>query len=116
MLQTIRRLTNNEPLPIFRRAIELAAPHARLISHKKSAKVFQIPVALFERQRVRIGLTWIEEASHKRRDSMIFGVRLGKEVADIINGTSSVLVKKTQIHRQIALQRANIKLASPMVR
>jgi small subunit ribosomal protein S7 len=109
MLMTIQSLTNGDPMPSLRRAVELASPQVKLVSQKKFNKNIPVPMALNERQRVWRAIKWIEAESEKQKDRA-FGVRLGMEVAAVLNGVSGVLRKKEEVHKMAVVNRSNFRV------
>jgi small subunit ribosomal protein S7 len=107
MMVTIQQLTNADPLPALRRAIELAAPHVKLVTQKKHNKNIPVPRSLTERQRVWKAIKGIAAESEKQKDKK-FGVRLGMEVAAVLNGVSGVLRKKEEAHKVATANRSNL--------
>jgi small subunit ribosomal protein S7 len=112
MMMTIQRLTNADPLPALRRAIELAAPQVKLVSQKKHNKNIPVPRALSERQRVWKAIKGIASESEKQKDKR-FGVRLGMEVTAVVNGVSGLLRKKEEVHKLATANRSNLRTWTP---
>lgn len=100
-------------MPLLRESIRLAAPGIRITQQKKGGKQVAVPRALNERQRVHKAISWILEASNKRKNpnaggSKKFGERVALEIEAVLNGTSDVLKKKEQLHAMATVNRANV--------
>jgi len=113
VLSTLRLRTSQDPMPLLREAIKLAAPGIRMTQQKRGGKQVGVPRALNERQRVHKAVSWILDASDKRKNpnaggSKKFGERVAIEVEAVLNGTSDVLKKKEQLHAMATVQRANV--------
>ena len=113
LLSTLRLRLSRQPLPILREAIQKCSPNIRMAQQKRGGKSIAVPSALGERQRIHRGVTWILEASDKRKNpnaggSKKFGERVALEVEAIMNGTSEVLKRKEQLHTTATINRANI--------
>ena len=106
MLQQLTLVTNNTPLPILSAAIERASPLVRMQTRKAGGKSVQVPIPLNERQSRRKGIMAIVEASKKRNDTD-FSARLAREVVAVVEGTSSVLQRKEELHKIALVNRAN---------
>ncbi|KAI8093571.1 Sucrase/ferredoxin-like-domain-containing protein [Halteromyces radiatus] len=102
--------TQQEPYGVLASAIEEASPLLKLTSTKKGSKVAHVPTALRERQRRRRAITWIIDASSKRNEKT-FEERFAAELYDVTQGTSSVLQKKLQLHKQALANRANAQVS-----
>lgn len=105
-LHSIRRQTNSDPYLVLDEAIRLAQPVLKISSSKKGSKVLYVPTPLNERQRRHRAIKWITEAAGKRPEKM-FEERLAGELLSVVNGQSSVLAKKQQLHKQGLANRAN---------
>ncbi|RUS17319.1 ribosomal protein S7 [Endogone sp. FLAS-F59071] len=105
-LHSIRRQTNSDPYIVLEEAIRLAQPVLKLSTNKKGSKVLYIPTPLNERQRRHRAIKWITEAA-KKRPEKVFEERLAGELLSVVNGQSSVLAKKQQLHKQGLANRAN---------
>ncbi|OZJ04499.1 hypothetical protein BZG36_02257 [Bifiguratus adelaidae] len=109
-LLDIRLKTNSDPYTVLSHAITEASPLIKLTSARKGSKVVQVPTPLQERQRRRRAIVWILEAAAKRNEKK-FPERLSAEILAIINGGSSVLAKKQQLHKSALANRANAQMA-----
>ncbi|KAJ3208859.1 hypothetical protein HDU82_001830, partial [Entophlyctis luteolus] len=56
----------------------------------------------------RTGIVWIAQAANSSNSKIPAGVRIGKEIIDVLNGTSSVLQKRLQVHKTALLNRSNM--------
>jgi small subunit ribosomal protein S7 len=108
-MRHLQAKTQQEPYAVLAGAIEEASPLLKLASSKKGSKVVHIPTALRERQRRRRAITWIIDASAKRNEKT-FEERFAAEIYDVTQGTSSVLQKKLQQHKQALANRANAQV------
>ncbi|EGG01060.1 uncharacterized protein MELLADRAFT_92810 [Melampsora larici-populina 98AG31] len=108
LLSHLRLITNQEPLPLLTKAVELASPMVLTRTEQKRIKVTTVPVALQERQRLRKGILWMVKQS-ERRPGKRFGERLAMEVIAVLNGTSEVLKLKAEQHRLAFVNRANLR-------
>lgn len=117
LLYTLRLRSSALPMQQLREAIRLASPSIRLTQQKKGGKQVAVPIALGERQRVHKAISWILDASDKRKNpnaggSKRFGERVALEIEAVLNGTSEVLKKKEQIHVTATVSRANVNAGS----
>ena len=106
MLVHMAKLTNSSPVPLVYEAVALARPLLRMQSRKQGGKTMQVPIPLNERQSTRRALVWIIEASDRRLDRMI-SRRLAVEVLAVLEGNSSVLSRRDELHKIGTNNRAN---------
>ncbi|WFD41875.1 hypothetical protein MPSI1_000511 [Malassezia psittaci] len=106
MLADMARMTNSNPLPLVYDAVELAKPILRMQSRKQGGKTMQVPIPLKARQSTRRAIMWIIEASRRRADRSI-SHRLAVEMLAVLEGNSSVLSRKDEVHKIGTVNRAN---------
>lgn len=107
MLNSLQLATNSPPLPILKKALELASPSIRIVGRRQGTKVLQTPQPLTAAQRRRQSWKWIVEASDKRQGvEKDFGKRLSLEVLAVLNGQSEATKKKELRHTQGVTGRA----------
>lgn len=106
-LQAIRASTHEDPLPLLKRAVERASPELRTVQQKLTAtKRATLPLPITERRRSRTAITWIVDASYKKRHSeKVFGKRLANEVLQVLEGNSEAIRKKDELHKNAVLAR-----------
>ncbi|KAI7903260.1 30S ribosomal protein S7p/S5e [Cokeromyces recurvatus] len=95
-----------DPYEVLLESIAEASPLFKLSSMKKGSKVVYVPTPLRDRQRRRRAIVWMLEAA-KKRGEKTFAERFAAEVYDVSQGTSTVLQKKLQLHKQALANRAN---------
>ncbi|CAO3638201.1 unnamed protein product [Cunninghamella echinulata] len=108
-MRHLEKKSQQEPYSVLTSAIEEASPLLKLTSTKKGSKVVHVPTALRERQRRRRAIVWVLDAA-KKRNEKTFEERFAAEIYDITQGTSSVLQKKLQLHKQALANRANAQV------
>jgi len=112
MLLHIFAMTRSRPLPIFRHAVELAAPSIRIVSQKRGGKMLHKPIPLSEKQRTFFAIKWMLTAASNNRGKTI-EERLAKQVLDIIRQDdptqNQVLKKKLDLHTMGMVNRANVR-------
>lgn len=106
ILTSLQKATNQAPLPLVREAVHLAAPSIRLQSFRKGTKTTIMPTALNERQRARLGITWIMKGAGKgRKPGVTRADKIVKEILAVLEGTSEVFKKVEETHRVAMLNR-----------
>lgn len=100
----IHTLTREPPMPIFRKAIELASPAVRMVNNRSGAKVIPTPLPLSEKQRTRYAVHWILKASNGKPGRSL-EERLAREIIGVIKGQSSALEEKLRVHRSAMINR-----------
>lgn len=102
----LHAFTRLEPLPLLRKAVDLAAPSVRVITHRNGGKNTSIPVALNEKQRVRYALQAILKASNSKAGKSL-EERLAREVVHVLSNdvNNAALKKKDALHKFAMVNR-----------
>lgn len=100
----IHTFTRAPPLPILRKAVIIASPAVKCLSHRHGAKNVAKPVPLGEKQRTRFALRWIIKASDSKSGQTL-EERLAREIIAVVDGTSGVLREKAELHRHAMVNR-----------
>lgn len=103
----LHAFTRMEPLPLLRKAVDMAAPNVRVVTHKSGGKSTIIPVALNEQQRARYAVKEILEAAKKKPGKTV-EERLARELLAVLGGTSAVLDQKRTLHKLAMVNRCVI--------
>lgn len=106
MLKFLGQALHADPLPALKAAIQTAAPLVRMQSRKRGGKNIQVPLALREEQGRRKAIVAIIDASRRRGDKSL-SVRLAKEIIAILEGSSSTIARKEEVHRLAMVNRGN---------
>ncbi|KAF8352180.1 ribosomal protein S7 domain-containing protein [Amanita rubescens] len=104
----IHTLTREPPLPLFRKAIELAAPAVRIVNNSWGAKSVPTPLPLSEKQRTRYAVRWILKASNGKPGRTL-EERLARELIAVVRGQSAALDDKLRVHKSAMINRGNVK-------
>jgi small subunit ribosomal protein S7 len=106
MMQFLSQALHADPLPAVQAAIEAAGPLIRMQTRKSGGKNVSVPMALGAHQSRRKAIVSIIEASKKRSDKKL-SVRLAKEIIAVLEGSSSTLARKEELHRLAMVNRSN---------
>jgi len=106
MLNHMSKAMHANPLPAVKEAIRIASPLVRLQTRKQGGKNTQVPIALFSNQSRRRGIIAIIEASKKRNDNKL-SLRLAKEMIAVLEGSSSAVTRKLDVHKLATANRSN---------
>ncbi|KAI8824812.1 uncharacterized protein EV422DRAFT_516268 [Fimicolochytrium jonesii] len=106
----------SDPHVVLESAVNKVAPLVKLVTQKRGSKGLQTPTPLAERQRRRFGILWIVDAASGGKSTMGLGEKIGKEVLAVVEGTSSALQKRMNIHKQALMNRSNVLMVDRKVR
>lgn len=103
-----------DPVAYLTAVVDSVAPLLRIRQQKGAAgggMSLPIPHPLGTRQRRRLAIRWIIDASDKRRD-IALARRVAQEIVAVAEGRSSVWEKRHQLHKLGVSARANIAIVN----
>jgi small subunit ribosomal protein S7 len=104
-LDIVQERTNEEPLQVFRRAVENVKPVLEVRSRRVGGSTYQIPVDVNPDRRIALSLRWIVGSARARGERGMMR-RLAAEVLDAYNNTGSAIKKKEDTHRMAEANKA----------
>ena len=96
-----------DPLNVFLKALENAAPVIGTIGIKRGGRTYQVPVPLTPNRRRFLSMKWIIVAAREGNTKKLrMPERLASEILDAFNNRGSVIKKKQDVHRVAESNRA----------
>jgi small subunit ribosomal protein S7 len=104
-LDVIRDRFKEEPLDVFRKALDNVKPKLEVKSRRVGGATYQVPIEIsFERQE-SLALRWIVTAASSRKGVPLRDA-LATEIIDAYNNTGTVVKKKEDTHKMAQANRA----------
>lgn len=104
-MDVLRDRTGEDPLPVFKQAVENVKPVLEVRSRRVGGATYQVPVDVNPDRRIALSLRWIIGSARARGErSMI--QRLAAELLDAYRGTGSAVKKKEDTHRMAEANKA----------
>lgn len=104
-LAIMEQRTGEEPLPIFKRAVENIRPTLEVKSRRVGGSTYQIPVEVRAERRTALAIRWlIQHAADRGEKSM--RERLAAELLDASNRTGSSWKKREDTHKMAEANKA----------
>jgi small subunit ribosomal protein S7 len=104
-LEAVQERTNEEPLQVFKRAVENVKPVLEVKSRRVGGSTYQIPVDVSPDRRIALSLRWIIGSARSRGERGMVR-RLAAELMDAYNNTGSAIKKKEDTHRMAEANKA----------
>ena len=101
----IRKVTGNEPLEVFLKAINNIMPVLEVRARRVGGANYQVPVEVRTERRQTLGLRWLTKYT-KARGEKTMEERLAKEIMDAANGTGASVKKREDTHKMAEANRA----------
>ncbi len=102
---SIEGKTRQEPLPVFKAALENVAPAIEVRSRRVGGATYQVPVEVRPERRQALAIRWIITAARARNDKTMVD-RLSAELLDASNNRGNAVKKREDTHRMAEANRA----------
>ncbi len=97
--------TKEDPLAVFKRALENVKPNVEVRSRRVGGATYQVPVDVRPVRRVSLGMRWIVQFARGRGEKSMAD-RLAGELIDAANGRGASMKKKEDTHRMADANKA----------
>ena len=101
----IESKSKQEPLPLFKQALENVAPAIEVRSRRVGGATYQVPVEVRPERRQALAIRWIITAARGRNDKTMVD-RLSAELMDAANNRGNAVKKREDTHRMAEANRA----------
>ena len=103
--QLKEKVSGEEPLTVFKKAIENCKPSLEVRSRRVGGATYQVPVDVRPVRRLTLSMRWIVAYSRERGEKSM-STRLANELADAYNNRGNSIKKKEDIHRMADANKA----------
>ncbi len=101
----IQKRTSQEPVAVFRNALENIQPTVEVRSRRVGGATYQVPTEVRPTRRMALALRWLLTASRARSEKTM-AQRLAGELQDAIAGRGSAVKKREDTHRMAEANKA----------
>ena len=103
--EIIERRTKDDPLRIFKKAVENVKPSLEVKSRRVGGSTYQVPVEIRGERRTALGIRWIISYSRKRHEKTM-AEKLAGELMDAAAARGNAVKKKDDTHKMAEANRA----------
>lgn len=104
-LNFIEDKTSDDPIKVFKKAVDNAAPILEVRSRRVGGATYQVPVEVSPNRRLALSIRWL--ISHARgRTGKSLAEKLSSELLDAFNNTGGAVKKKEDVHRMAEANKA----------
>jgi small subunit ribosomal protein S7 len=103
--EVIKTKTGNDPLKVFKTAIDNIKPVVEVKSRRVGGASYQVPVDVRPSRRISLALRWLL-AYAKQRAGKSFEDKLAAEILDASNNTGGAIKKKEDTHKMAEANKA----------
>ena len=101
----IEKKTRQDPVKVFREAIENVKPAIEVRSRRVGGATYQVPVEVRPDRAQALAIRWLISASRARSEKTMAG-RLSGELLDASNNRGTAVKKREDTHRMAEANRA----------
>jgi small subunit ribosomal protein S7 len=104
-MEKLGEKTGEEPLKVFKRALDNVAPTLEVKSRRIGGATYQVPLEVSRDRRNTLAIRWIVGNSRNRSEKTMED-RLVGELLDSMNGRGGSMKKKEDVHRMAEANKA----------
>ena len=104
-LDTVGERTKEDPIKVFKKAIENISPHLEVKSRRVGGATYQVPVEVKDNRRVALSIRWMIQNA-KGRSGRSMAEKLTGEIVDAYNNVGGAIKKKEDVHRMAEANKA----------
>ena len=104
-LDIIKDKTKKDPVDIFKKALNNAAPHVEVKSRRIGGATYQVPIEVPSNRQFYLSSHWIIDSAKKKSGSPMSN-RLASELIAASNNEGNAIKKKEDTHRMAEANKA----------
>ena len=104
-LDLIHQRTKEDPIGVFRKALDNVKPVVEVRSRRVGGATYQVPVEVRPARRVSLGMRWIVQYARARPEKSMVE-RLAGELNDAANNRGATIKKREDTHRMAEANKA----------
>lgn len=104
-LETIQERTSDDPMKVFKRAVENVKPAVEVKSRRVGGSTYQVPVEVRPVRRLALSMRWLINAAASRGEKTM-KLRLANELMDAAENRGVAIKKKDDTHRMADANKA----------
>ncbi|MGC9999806.1 MAG: 30S ribosomal protein S7 [Bryobacteraceae bacterium] len=104
-MNTIQERTNDEPLKLFKKAVENCKPLLEVKTRRVGGANYQVPIEVPQNRRTSLAIRWILAGSRARSEKSM-AEKLANELMDAANNRGAAMKKKDDVHRMAEANKA----------
>ena len=105
-LEIIKERTGDDPLKVFKKAIDNVKPTLEVKSRRVGGSNYQVPIEVHQNRRLSLSIRWLVSSSRARGDGKTMRERLANELIDASNLRGSAVKKREDTHRMAEANKA----------
>mgnify|MGYP001579476214 FL=1 len=104
-LDAVGEKTNEDPIKVFKKAIDNVSPHLEVKSRRVGGATYQVPIEVRDGRRIALSIRWIIQNA-RARSGRSMSEKLTGELIDAYNNAGGSIKKKEDVHRMAEANKA----------
>ena len=104
-LERIRKKLGNEPLNVFKEALENVKPQVEVRSRRVGGATYQVPMEVRSSRSQALAIRWLIDASRKRGENTMVE-RLSNELMDAASSRGLAIKRREETHKMADANKA----------
>ena len=104
-LEIIRERTEDDPVKVFKKAIDNVKPAVEVKSRRVGGSTYQVPVEVRPSRRLALSMRWLI-LNAKKRGEKTMDMRLANELMDAAQNRGAAIKKREDTHRMAEANKA----------
>ena len=105
-LAIVKDKTGDDPLKVFKKAIDNAKPSLEVKSRRVGGSNYQVPVEVNPNRRLSLSIRWLVGYARSRGDGKTMVEKLANELLDAANLRGGAVKKREDTHRMAEANKA----------
>ena len=105
-MDMIKEKTGDDPLKVFKKAVENAKPSLEVKSRRVGGSNYQVPIEVNQNRRLSLSIRWLVGFARERGDGKTMEEKLANELMDAANLRGGAVKKKEDVHRMAEANKA----------
>ncbi len=105
-LDIVKEKTGDDPLKVFKKAIDNVKPSLEVKSRRVGGSNYQIPIEVNPNRRLSLSIRWLSSSALSRGDGKTMHDKLANELLDASNLRGSAVKKREDTHRMAEANKA----------
>ena len=102
----IESKTRNDPLAMFRRALDHVRPRIEVKSRRVGGATYQVPIEVRPERATSLAMRWLVASARNRSDGKSMRDKLASELIDAANERGEAVKKREDTHRMAEANKA----------
>lgn len=104
-MEKVRERSNEEPLKVFKKAVENCKPMVEVKSRRVGGANYQVPIEVAQNRRASLAIRWLISYARGRSEKSM-AEKLCQEILDAASNRGTSIKKKDDIHRMAEANKA----------